>query len=172
MSRQYIQWRNTELHNTHFQNTQCVKIFYTKVHLMWFKYKKLQLGNKPKVRYQEKCKRNKCSITIMKLFMDKCKWNRFSAKVTTNAVECWRLGVTFIFHGIHFCIGTSLENILFVEADQNFTVTKVFVERRGTEKKCWVLSKNVENIANSFKTDYVVPYLRSLAYYTHSWTAI
>ena len=88
---------------------------------------------------------------------------------TTNAVEGWNLGVTSLFQGNHPCIMTFLEKISLDAANQKFNIIKALSGKENkSRKKYRVLNENVKNIAKNFKTDDVVPYLRSLAYYTHS----
>ena len=88
---------------------------------------------------------------------------------TTNAVEGWHLGVTSLFQGNHPCIRTFLEKISLDAANQKFNIIKALSGKENkSRKKYRVLNENVKNIAKNFKTDDVVPYLRSLAYYTHS----
>ena len=88
---------------------------------------------------------------------------------TTNAVEGWHLGVTSLFQGNHPCIRTFLEKISLDAANQKFNIIKALSGKENkSRKKYRVLNENVKNIAKNFKTDDIVPYLRSLAYYTHS----
>ena len=88
---------------------------------------------------------------------------------TTNAVEGWHLGVTTLFQGNHPCLRTFLEKISLDATNQKFNIIKATSGNENKScKKYRVINENVENIVNNFKTDDVISYLRSLAYYTHS----
>ena len=88
---------------------------------------------------------------------------------TTNAVEGWHLGVTTLFQGNHPCLRTFLEKISLDATNQKFNIIKATSGNENkSRKKYRVINENVKNIVNNFKTDDVISYLRSLAYYTHS----
>ena len=54
-------------------------------------------------------------------------------------------------------------------ANQKFNIIKALSGKENKSgKKYRVLNENVKNITKNFKTDDIVPNLRSLAYYTHS----
>ena len=88
---------------------------------------------------------------------------------TTNAVEGWHLGLTSLFQGNLPCIWTFLEKISLDAANQKFNIIKdLSGKEKKSRKKYRVPNENVKYITKNFKTDDIVPYLRSLAYYTHS----
>ena len=88
---------------------------------------------------------------------------------TTNAVEGWELSVTSLFQGNHPCVWNFLEKISLDAANQKFNIIKALTGKENrSRKKCSILNENIKNITKNFKTDDIVPHLRSLAYYTHS----
>ena len=83
---------------------------------------------------------------------------------TTNAVEGWHLGVTSLFQGNPPCIWTFPENISLDAANQKLNlITALSGKENKSRKKYRDLNENVKSITKNFKTDDIVPYLRSLA---------
>ena len=197
VSGQYTQYHNTQCHNTQFQNTQCAKIPNAKIpnaklpnaiipseqypaseikgcyfHLCQsFNRKLCELGLKKVYENNPELALTLRMIPALSFVPEPMVSASFDLVIEEiqDVCEIAKLDTEYL----QMIIRTFLEKISLDAANQKFNIIKALSGKENkSRKKYRVLNENVKNIAKNFKTDDVVPYLRSLAYYTHSWAFI